>query len=42
MNSGFYNGQKAGSSPFHSEHIAMTDEIFKRQEERKTETDKEK
>ena len=42
INSGLYNGQKAGSSPFCSEHIAMTNEIFKRQEERETGTDKEK
>lgn len=34
MNSDFYNDQKAVSSPFCSEHIAVTDEIFKRQEER--------
>lgn len=34
MNSDFYNDQKAVSSPFSSEHIAVTDEMFKRQEKR--------
>ena len=34
INSDFYNDQEAVSSPFCSEHIAMTGEIFKRQEER--------
>ena len=40
INSDFYKDQKAGSSPFCSEHTALTDEIFKRQEER--DPDKEK
>lgn len=37
INSDFHNDEKAVSSPFCSEHRAMTDEIFKRQEERERE-----